>query len=97
MPTTTQTNYQPGGFAVPLTETTNLGLAILIVESADGTYQPISPVSSIQEAREIASRDLMSRIADLENGCEPLCPVRYVVWARGNKGEYLPALEIDAN
>jgi hypothetical protein len=96
MPTTTTTNHQADGFAVPLTETTNLGLAMLIVESADGAYQPIATVSSIREAREIASRDRMSRVEDLDRGGEPLCPERYIVWARGAKGEYLPAQEIDA-
>ena len=96
MPTTMTTNHQADGFAVPLTETTNLGLAMLIVESADGAYQPIATVSSIREAREIANRDRMSRVEDLDRGGEPLCPERYVVWARGAKGEYLPAQEMDA-
>ena len=96
MPTTTQTSHQAGGFAVPLTETTDLGIAMLIVESADGAYQPVDPVSSIREAREIASRDRLARFEDLERGTEPLCPERYVVWARGANGEYLPAHEIDA-
>jgi len=97
MPTTTTTNHQASGFAVPLTETTDLGIAMLIVESADGAYQPVAPVSSIREAREIANRDRTSRIEDLDRGGEPLCPERYVVWARGATGEYLPAHEIDAN
>jgi len=95
MPTTI-TNHQADGFAVSLTDTTDLGLAILIVESADGHYAPISVVSSIREAREIASSDRMARVEDLDGGGEPLCPERYVVWARGAKGEYLPAQEIDA-
>ena len=96
MPTTMTTNHQADGFAVPLTETTNLGLAMLIVESADGAYQPIATVSSIREAREIASRDKRARVADLDRGEEPLCPERYVVWARGTNGAYIPAQEIDA-
>jgi hypothetical protein len=89
-------NHQADGFAVPLTETTNLGLAILIVESADGAYQPVATVSSIREARELANRDRMARVEDLERGAEPLCPERYVVWARGANGEYLRAQESDA-
>ena len=96
MPTTTTTNNHSDGFAVPLTETTNLGFALLIVESADGAYQPIATVSSIREARELASRDRMSRVEDLDRGGEPLCPERYVVWARGANGAYMPAGEIDA-
>ena len=96
MPTTMTTNHQADGFSVPLTEPTNLGIALLIVESADGAYQSVATVSSIREARELASRDRMSRFEDLDRGGEPLCPERYVVWARGAKGEYLPAHEIDA-
>jgi hypothetical protein len=79
------TNNPADGFAVPLTETTNLGLAILIVESADGAYQPVATVSSIREAREIASRDRMARVEDLDRGGEPLCPERYGMGA-GSQG-----------
>jgi len=97
MPTTTTTNHPADGLAVPLTNTTDLGFAMLILESADGAYHPIGVVSSIREAQEIARADLASRVAALEGGGEPLCPERYVVWARGAKGAYLPAHEIDAD
>jgi hypothetical protein len=97
MPTTTTTNHHADGFAVPLTEATYLGTGfMLIVESADGAYQPVAAVSTIREAREIASRDRMARVEDLDRGGEPLCPERYVVWARGANGAYLTACEIDA-
>jgi hypothetical protein len=97
MPTTTQTTHRPDENAVPSTSPKDLGLAILIVESADGAYQPLGTVSSIQEAQEIAKADRISRVEALELGAEPLCPERYVVWARGANGAYLPAHEIDAH
>jgi hypothetical protein len=90
-------NHQPPNARIrrPTHRNYELGIALLIVESADGAYQPVATVSSIREAREIASRDRMSRVEDLDRGEEPLCPERYVVWARGAEGEYLPACEID--
>jgi hypothetical protein len=66
-----------------LTDTTDLGLAMLIIESEEGHYEPISVVSSIREAREIANTARISRAENLERGGEPFCPDRYVMWARG--------------
>jgi hypothetical protein len=96
MKTTNQNHLQPDGFAVPLSDTTDLGLAMLIVESEDGHYEPISAVSSIREAKEMAKADRMARSENLERGAEPLCPYRYCVWARGVNGRYRRAHEIDA-
>ena len=97
MPTTTETTHQPDAITVPSSSPNGLGFAILIVESADGACQPIGTVSSIQEAQEIANADRLSRVEALERGEEPLCPERYVVWARGANGAYLPSREIDAH
>jgi len=82
------------GFAVPLTDETDLGLAMLVLETEDGAYQPIAVVGTIGEAREIARHDFASRIRDLESGGDPLCPYGYHVWAQGIGGEYRSAAEI---
>jgi hypothetical protein len=81
-------------FAVALTDETDLGLAMLILETEDGDYQPIAIVSTIAEARELARHDLGSRICELEDGGAPLCPYGYRVWAQGLGGEYRSAAEI---
>jgi hypothetical protein len=82
------------GFAVQITDETNLGIALLIAEVDDGAYEPVGSVSSISEAREIASRDFALRQAKLQNGGESLCPAAYKVWAAGLDG-YLVAAELD--
>src|ERR1017187_6302306 len=56
------------GFAIPLTDSTDLGLAMLIAKSEDGQYEPVSVVASIGEAREIAESDLRGRMRRLERG-----------------------------
>jgi hypothetical protein len=71
-----------------------LGLAILVVEFGDGTYQPIGVVVSIDEARLIAGSDMRRRMRDLERGKTPACPERYMVWAQGIEGEYITAATI---
>ena len=85
------TKKQPAaapGFAIPLTETANLGLAMLIAESEDGQYEPVGVVTSISEAREIAESDLKGRMRRLERGDDPgICPYTYKVWAQGIDGD----------
>jgi hypothetical protein len=94
------TKKQPAatpGFAIPLTETTNLGLAMLIAESEDGQYEPVGVVASISEAREIAASDLKGRMRHLERDQDPgLCPYSYKVWANGINGDYRVAIELTA-
>jgi hypothetical protein len=75
------------GFAILLTDSTNLGLATLITEDEEGHYEPVSVVSSISEAREIAASDLKGRMCRLERGDDPgFCPYSYKVWAAGIEG-----------
>jgi hypothetical protein len=92
---TNKTEATPG-FAIRLTDTTELGLAMLILESEDGSYEPLAVVSSISEAREMAADDLRRRMGDLERGKEPMCPAIYKVWAQGVDGGYRIAATIPA-
>ena len=83
------------GFAILLTDSTNLGLATLIAEDQEGHYEPVSVVSSISEAREIAASDLRGRMRRLERGQDSgLCPYSYKVWANGIEGSYIVAAEL---
>jgi hypothetical protein len=83
------------GFAILLTDSTNLGLATLIAEDEEGHYEPVSVVSSISEAREIAASDLRGRMRRLEHDRDPgLCPCAYKVWATGIEGSYIVAAEL---
>ena len=81
----TSQNLAPnaGDFAIPITEETDLGIAVLIAESEDGGYEPVGPVSTVVEAREIAASDLRVRMKAQERGQETFCPDVYAVWARG--------------
>jgi hypothetical protein len=95
---TKQTPHQPwtepmDGFA-PLYEESDLGLAMLIVESAAGHYQPVSVVGTVSEARELIEEDLRHRTNQLELGEESLWPERYLIWARNLAGYYQVASEI---
>jgi hypothetical protein len=96
----TTTKKQPAatpGFAILLTDSTNLGLAMLIAESADGQYEPVAVVASIGEAREIAESDLKGRMRRLDRDQDPgLCPYAYKVWANGIDGDYRIAIELSA-
>lgn len=94
MRTTTKKQKQYNGFAVEITDATDLGLAMLIAESEDGQYEPVAVVANVGEAREIASDDMASRMRRLEQGESPLCPWAYKVWARGIDGEHRIACEI---
>ena len=67
---------------IEIKEDANLGIAMLVAEFGEGSYQPVAAVSSINEAREIAASDLRARTTELERGGEPACPERYVVGAR---------------
>ena len=82
------------GFAIPLTDETELGLAMLIVEDHAGDYLPLGLFSTIGEAREIARQDLRHRTKELHLGGEPTCPAVYKVWARGVAG-FVVAAEFD--
>lgn len=89
----TATDATPG-FAIRITDDTELGLAILAAEFGEGAYQPIGVVVSINEAREIAATDMRSRMRDLEAGKDPACPEAYIVWAQGLDGDYRVAQRI---
>ena len=78
-----------------ITETTDLGIAMLIAESDEGAYQPVAAVSTIREAREIAAGDMRRRMHHLDGGSDPMCPATYLVWAQGDRGEYATVAEID--
>ena len=86
-----QTKNNPNttpGFAIEVQEDTELGSGILIADFGDVGYQPVGIVTSISEARELADDDLRRRTRDLEAGGEPQCPETYIIWARGQEGEY---------
>jgi hypothetical protein len=94
-PTKNQPNVTPG-FAIRLTDETDLGIAVLIAEDDAEAYLPLGPVSTIAEGREIARQDLRHRMQEIERGGEPFCPSVYKVWARGLHG-YLVAAEFEAS
>jgi hypothetical protein len=79
-----------------IAETADLGSALLIAESEDGRYEPVSTVGTIREAVEIARANLDRRMTELERGGEPMCPARYIVWARNADGDYRNIHEIEA-
>lgn len=54
------------GFAIRLTESTDLGLAMLILVTEDNQQQPIAVVATLNEAHEIAQNDLRHRMCRLE-------------------------------
>ena len=94
--TKTQSKNVTPGFAILLTDETNLGIAMLIAEDHAGGYFPIGPVSTIGGANEIAREDLRGRTHELDRGGEPCCPAIYKVWAHGLDG-YAVAAEFDAS
>jgi hypothetical protein len=93
--TATERQNKYNGFAVEITDSTDLGFAMLIAESDSGEYEPIGLVATVCEARDIASADMASRMRRLEQGEEPLCPTLYKVWARGVDGEQRVACELN--
>lgn len=74
----------------------DLGIGMLIAETVDCQYELLGPVSTINEAREIGSRDMAHRIKRLDRGGDPMCPAVYSVWCRNYDGEYAICHEIDA-
>lgn len=80
-----------------IAETADLGIGMLIAESEDGAYQPVGAVSTIREGREIAASDMRRRMHRLDQGSDPMCPARYLVWAQGDGGEYATVAEIEPN
>ena len=78
-----------------IADTTDLGIGLLIAESEDGEYQPVGAVSTIREARETAASDMRGRMQRLDRGEDPICPARYMVWARSDGGEYATVAEIE--
>jgi hypothetical protein len=84
------------GSECPKHDTTDLGLAMLIVEAEDGQYQPVSVVGSLSEASEMARCDMLRRMREVEAGTTPMCPAFYKVWARGANGDYGVAYTIEA-
>ena len=80
------------GFAIEITKTTDLGIAMLIVEDEDGHYQPVGPVVNVNEAYEIAESNMRAKGNELERGGDPgICPYAYRVWAAGIDGDYCTA------
>lgn len=69
---------------------------MLIAESEDGQYEPIANVSSLDEARWMATEDMARRMRELEKSHEPMCPAVYRVWARGASGAFASIHEFDA-
>ncbi len=85
------------GFAIPLEDDTDLGLALLIAEDDEGRYEPVASVSTINEAKHVAADDLRRRRERLECDEDPgLCPRAYKLWARGTDGKFRVACEIEA-
>jgi hypothetical protein len=97
MSMTTEKHTGHNGFAIPLEDDTDLGLALLIAEDDEGRYQQVANVSTINEAKELAAADLRCRRAHLERDEDPgLCPYAYKLWARGVDGQFRLACEIEA-
>ena len=80
----TKKNNSP--FACPILDSTDLGLAMLIIEDDAGGYEPIGVVATLREAREIAEDDFRIRLEELERGGSPMAPAIYKVFARGADG-----------
>ncbi|MCU1326687.1 MAG: hypothetical protein JWN34_2057 [Bryobacterales bacterium] len=76
-------------------ESADLGIGLLVLEADGGLYQPVAPVSTIREAREMAEYDLGSRRESLAKGADPPCPTCYRVWARDERGGYVSIAEIE--
>ena len=75
------------GFSIKLEDDTELGRAMLVLEDAEGHYEPVDVVSTINEARELASSHFRSALKT-----RPFFAGRiYRVWARGFSGAYTVA------
>jgi hypothetical protein len=62
--------------------------AILVGESEDRTYEAVTMVSTIREARELAAENFRNRVNDVSKGRDRMLPIRYVIWQRGMEGTY---------
>ena len=71
----------------------DLAVGVLIAEDANGAYEVVEPVSTINEGIEIARHDFARRLKDLERGGEPMCPEIYKVWSRDYDGRYALVFE----
>jgi hypothetical protein len=97
MTKTTENHTSNNGFAIPLENDTDLGVALLVVEDEDGRYHPVATVSTINEAKHVAADDFLRRRERLESDEDPgLCPCAYKLWARGTDGGFRVACEIEA-
>jgi len=74
----------------------DLGIALLIAETEDGHYEPVSPVATISEAREMAAHNMRARMRKVEKGGSPSCPETYQVWSRDYDGRYVVICVLDA-
>jgi hypothetical protein len=84
--------------SAPIDETIELEFGtMLVAESEDGGYEPVAMVITIREARELADEDLQIRMSELEKGGQPMCPARYVVWARRDQGTYRTITTFEAD
>jgi hypothetical protein len=72
-----------------------LAAGLLLAESEEGRYEPVSAVSTINEAIEIAQGNFQHRLNELDRGGAPMCPERYVVWASSREGDYEIVSEIE--
>ena len=72
----------------------DLAVGILIAEDAAGAYEVLEPISTINEAIEIAGHDFAHRLKDLERGGEPMQVEIYKVWSRDYDGRYALVSEI---
>ena len=73
----------------------DLGLAMLVAEDEEGGYEPVAVASTLSEAYELAASDMALRMKKLNQGNDPgLCPARYALWVRGQRGEYANPIEI---
>jgi hypothetical protein len=72
----------------------DLAVGVLIAEDAARDYEVVEPVSTINEAIELARHDFARRLKDLERGGEPMCPEIYKVWSRDYDGRYALVYEI---
>ena len=79
---------------IEIKDDANLGIAMLIAEFGEGSYQPVAAVVSMNEAREIAASDLRGRMKQLERGENPACPERYLLWAQDSDGSYRKVKEL---
>jgi len=73
------------------------GIGMLIAEDAEGRYQVVGHVFTINEAREIAEYDSATRVLARERGEDPgICPAIYKLWTRNSEGWWHVVCEIQS-